>query len=243
MKAKTTIQQELTVHKRTALGTRPIRRLRQTAVVPGIVYGKAMEPLAITIEHTALSKLLHSKGGEHALVKLRLADNASWERAALVKTVQHDPVDGHVIHIDFHAIALTEQIKVKIPVILKGDPVGVKQDGGILEQFLREIEVSCLPTEIPDGVEFDISAMTIGETIHVSQLLPPKSAKILTDMQGVIASVQEPKVEKIEVEAAAVTEPEVLREKKEKEEEGAQAPGGETKGAAPEAKKDAKAEK
>ncbi len=239
-KAKATVQQALTIQKRTTQGTRPMRRLRQTTAVPGVVYGKAMEPLAITIEHRALATLLHSKGGEHALVTLRLVDNASWERAALVKAVQHDPVDGHVTHIDFHVIPLTEQIKVKIPVILKGEPVGVKQDGGILEQFLREIEVSCLPTDIPEGVECDISAMKIGDTLHVSDLTSPKSAKILTDPQGTIASVQEPKVEKVEEEAAAVTEPEVLREKK--EEEGAEA-GGEAKGAAPETKKDAKAEK
>ena len=240
-KAKTTIQQELTVQKRTTRGTRPIRRLRQTAVVPGVVYGKAMEPLAISIDHKALSKLLHSKGGEHALVTLRLEDNASWERAALVKAIQYDPVDGRVTHIDFHTITLTEQIKVKIPVILKGEPVGVKQDGGILEQFLREVEVLCLPTEIPEGVEFDISALKIGDTIHVSDLASSKSAKILTDPQGAIASVQEPKVEKVEEATAAVTEPEVLREKK--EDEGAEAAGGEAKGAAPEAKKAVKAEK
>src|SRR3989338_5055547 len=145
--------------------------------------------------------------------------------------MQHDPVYGHVIHVDFHAVTLTEQIRVKIPVVLVGEPVGVKQDGGVLEQFLRELEVECLPTEIPEGVEVDVTAMKIGDTMHVRDLIPPKHAQLLSDPAGAIASVQQPKVEKPEEEAAAVTEPEVLREKKEegKEAEGEAAGAGEAK--------------
>jgi large subunit ribosomal protein L25 len=214
-KAKTTGQQELVVQRRTATGTRPVRRLRQDgSLIPGIVYGRAMEPVPVSVPRQALAKLLHTKAGEHALVTLKLADGKPWEKPALIHDLQHDPVDGHVIHVDFHAITLTEQIRVKIPVILKGEPVGVKQEGGVLEQFLRELEVECLPTEIPEGVEADVSAMTIGATLHVRDLTPPKNAKVLSDPEAAVASVQQPKIEKPE-EAAAVTEPEVLREKKE----------------------------
>jgi large subunit ribosomal protein L25 len=197
-----------------------------------------MEPLAVAVKARELVKLLHAKAGERALVTLRLEDAKPWEKPALVKALQHDPLDGHVVHVDFHAIVLTERLRVRVPVILKGEPVGVKQDGGILEHFLREVEVECLPTEIPASVEFDVSALKIGEAVHVRDLAPPKRTKITSDPAGVIASVQTPKEEKIEAEAAAVAEPEVIREKKE---EGAEVSGEEAKGEPrPEIKKDTK---
>lgn len=217
-KAKSTQQLELIVKRRTAEGTRPVRRLRRENVIPGVVYGRDMKPVSVVIERKALAQVLHSKAGEHALVKLRMEEGTSWEKPALVKTVQHHPVSGHVMHVDFHAILLTERLKVKVPVVLKGEPVGVKQDGGILEHFLREVEVECLPTEIPGSVEFDVSNLKIGDTIHVRDLAAPANTKITSELEGVIASVQKPKEEKPEEEAAAVTEPEVLREKKEEAE-------------------------
>jgi large subunit ribosomal protein L25 len=193
-------------------------------------------------------KVLHSKAGEHALVQLRLQDQASWQKPVLVKAVQHHPVSGHVLHVDFHTIVLTERLKVKVPLLLKGEAVGVKQEGGVLEQFLREIEIECLPTEIPASVDFDISALKIGDTVHVKDVAAPANARITTDPEGAVASVQKPKEEKPEEEAAAVTEPEVLREKKEEAEapsgEAAKAeaparPGG-SEGRAGESKKEAK---
>ena len=238
-KGKAAVQQELVIQRRTTMGSRPMRRLRQEALIPGIVYGRAMEPIPVTVSRKALAQLLHTKAGEHALVTLRLEDGKPWEKPALIQELQHDPVDGHVIHVDFHAIALTEQIRVKIPIALKGEPVGVKQDGGVLEQFLREIEVECLPTEIPEGIEVDVSALKIGETVHVRDLTPPKTAKLLTDPAGAVASVQQPKLEKPEEEAPAVTEPEVIREKKEEGKEAA----GEAAGAAEAKKVEPKAEK
>ena len=235
-KAKAGTQRELTVRKRAEQGTRPIQRLRSQGLVPGIVYGRDMEPLPVSINQRELVRLLHSKSGEHALVTLKLEDlpagqagGKSWEKPALLHAVQHDPVDGHVLHVDFHAILLTERMKVKVPVVLQGEPAGVKQEGGILEHFLREVEVECLPTEIPAGIEHDVSALNIGDNVHVRDLTPPNNAKILTDPDGVIAAIQAPKVEKLEEEAAAPTEPEVLREKKPEEEgaEGAEGAKGE----------------
>ena len=234
-KAKAPLQQALTVQRRPTQGKRPVRRMRHSGLVPGVVYGRGVDPLPIAVKHRELAKFLHSKRGEHALVTLHLEDVASWEKPVLVKAIQHDPVDGHVLHVDFHAIVLTERLRVKVPVVLNGEAVGVKQEGGILEHFLREVEVECLPTQIPANVEFDVSTLKIGETIHVQDLTPPKNATITSDPSGVIASIQKPKEEKPEEEAAAVAEPEVIREKKE-EPEGA--PGESGKEAAPEAKKE-----
>ncbi len=213
--AKGSVQEVLTVKRRETVGKRRVRRLRHEGVVPGVVYGRSMEAVSIVMDAKALTKVLHSKAGEHALVNLKLEGKAPWEKPALVKSVAHHPVDGRVMHVDFHAIALTDRIKVKVPVALKGDAVGVKQDGGILEQFLREIEIECLPTEIPAGVDFDVSNLKIGDTIHVKDLVPPANSKIITDPAGAIASVQKPKEEKPEEPLATLTEPEVLREKKE----------------------------
>lgn len=220
---------ELTIKKRAPSGKRPVRRLRTEGVIPGVVYGRNMEPVPVVVDYKALNKILHSKAGEHALIRLKL-EGASWEKAALVKAVQHHPVNGHVLHVDFHAVTLTERLKVKVPVVLKGEPVGVKQEGGLLEHFLREIEIECLPTEIPASVEFDVSNMKIGDTIHVRDLTPPANTKITTDLEGAIASVQKPKEEKPEEEPAP-TEPEVLREKKPEAEEAAEA--GKTEAARP----------
>src|SRR3989338_4445336 len=142
-KAKTTVQQELVVQRRTPKGTLVARRLRQGPGIPGIVYGRAMEPLPVTVPRKAFAKLLQTKAGEHSLVTLRMEDGKAWEKPALIHELQHDPVDGHVIHVDFHAIALTERIHVKIPVVLFGEPAGVKLDGGILEQFLQIGRASC----------------------------------------------------------------------------------------------------
>jgi large subunit ribosomal protein L25 len=226
-KTKPTGQQELTVQRRSILGKRPVNRLRQEGLIPGVVYGRMIEPMSITVNQRAFAKALHSKSGEHTLVTLRLEDSTAWQQPALVKTLQHDPVDGRVIHVDFQAIVLTERIRVKIPVVLKGESAGVKQEGGLLEHFLREVEVECLPTEIPVNVEFDISVLKIGDTVHVRDVAAPTNAKILSDADGVIASVHLPKAEKAEEAAeAAVTEPEVIREKKEEGEAAAPAEEG-----------------
>lgn len=238
-------EHSLTIQRRTVTGKRRIERLRGEGIVPGVVYGRNLEPVEIAINRRELVRLLHSKAGEHALVTLRLDGEKAWEKPALIKAVQHHPVDGHVVHVDFHAILLTEKLRVRVPVVLKGEAVGVKQDGGLMEHFLREVEVECLPTEIPAEIEYDVSALKIGDTVHVRDLAVAGNAKITSDAEGVIASVQVPKVEKVEEEAAAATEPEVIREKKE-EAEGAAAEEGKGEKAEkseakkPEAKKESK---
>ena len=236
-------QPELTVQRRAATGKRVTRRTRLEGTIPGIVYGRQTEPMPIHVNRRTLVKLVSSKAGERALVTLRIEGEKAWEKPVLVKHLQHHPVDGSILHVDFHAIVLTQRLKVKVPILLKGDAVGVKQDGGILEHFLREVEVECLPTQIPNAVEFDVSVLKIGETVHVRDLVAPEHSKITSDPDGVIASIQMPKEEKPEEAEASAAEPEVLREKK--PEEGA-AEGGEAKADKAEkpekadAKKDAK---
>ena len=224
-------------------GSRIVRRLRKTGFVPGIVYGKAVEPTPIAVNRRELVKLLQARAGEHGLVNLQVAADGKakgWEKPVLIKHVEHEPVFGEVLHVDFQAIALTEQIRVKVSLVLKGDAVGVKQDGGILEHFLREVEVECLPTEIPSHLEYDISSMKIGDALHAKELATPERVRITTDPDAVLASVVAPKVEKVEEAAeAAPAEPEVIREKKPEAEAEAGAEGK----AAPAKKEEKKEEK
>ncbi len=247
-KAKGGIQQELTVQSRAMTGTRPMRRLRAQGVIPGVVYGKDMKKsLNVSVNQRELLKLLHTKAGEHAVITLRVDEGKVLNKPAMVHVVQHDPVDGRVVHVDFHTILLTERLKVKVAVNLKGEPVGVKEEGGILEHFMREVEVECLPTEIPDQIEFDVSELKVGDTIHVRDLPRPKNATIISEPEAAVASVQTPKVEKGEpTEEAAAAEPEVITEKKE-EDEGAAEEGGKAakgeKAGKPEGKGEAKKDK
>jgi len=237
---------QLTATSRQRTSTRGARRLRASGTIPAVVYGKTTEPMTIGLNRAELIKMLLARAGEHGLVTLKVAADGAkrkaWEQPVLIKTLQRHPVNGEILHVDFHAITLTERIRIKIPVELLGVAVGVKQDGGILEHFLREIEIDCLPTEIPKQVDFDISQLKIGDTIHVKDLAAPSGSKITTDPEAVIASVQAPKAEKVEEVGEAVTEPEVIREKK--PEEGAEAPAEGSKDSAkkPEVKKAEKKE-
>ena len=234
-------RQQLAAQPRPARGTRQVRRLRQSGLIPAVLYGKGVEPVPIAINGRELARLLHARRGEHSLVTVRVDAGAAWEKPALIHAVQHDPVSGHIIHVDFHAIQLTARLKIKVPLVLTGEPVGVKQEGGVLEHFLREIEVECLPTQIPERVEFDASALKTGDAVHVKDLTAPAGARITSDPGGVVASVQAPKAEKPEEGAAAPSEPEVLREKK--EEDGAPGEAGEAKAEPAKAEKVDKKEK
>ena len=216
---------ELVATRRADTGKRRMSRGRCQGSIPGVVYGKSVEPIPIAVTHRALIHLLRERAGEHGLVMLKLQakSKAEWEKPVLIKSMQRDGVTGDILHIDFHAIALTEQVRVKIPILLTGEPVGVKQDGGVLEHFLREVEVECLPTQIPKLVEYNVSPMTIGQTVHVNDLTPPSGAKFTTDLAASVASVLAPKVEAPPEAVVEAAEPEVLREKKPEEGEAASA--------------------
>jgi large subunit ribosomal protein L25 len=231
----------LTVTSRATTGSVEARRMRLAGQVPGVLYGKSIKPSSVTVNRRELVRFLHAHVGEHGLLTLKLeADGKSTGKPVLIKRVEIHPVTGEVMHIDFHAIALTEQIRIKIPVVLAGEPVGVKQDGGLLEHFLREVEIECLPTQIPKQIDHDISALKIGDTVHVKDLAAPEGSRITADPDAGVASVLVPKVEKpTEAEAeAAAAEPEVIREKK--PEEGEAAEGKDVKAEKKEEKKEDK---
>ena len=214
---------------RDEIGKSKVGALRRKEFVPAVVYGKGEEPLSIKCDRSQLIKFIHAHhGGENIVITLRISEEDSKKKAALekpvlIKEMQFEPVKDEILHIDFHRISLTEQIETKVPIVAKGEAIGVKKDSGVLAHILWELEVECLPTEIPENIEIDVTNLEIGQSIYVKDLQIPGGVKVLTDPEAIVLTLEHPKkVEEIvpeaEVEGAAPAEPEVIKEKKDKEE-------------------------
>ena len=222
----------LKADKRTEIGKGSARSLRRQDVLPAVMYGVG-EAIPIKLNRKEIQKLIYSGGGEHALITLELNEGGSKtsEHPVLIKDYQREPVSEELVHVDFIEVSLKKKIKVTIPVIIIKEPAGIKM-GGIMQHRVREIEVECLPTQIPDKIEIDAGSVEIGHSLHVSDIPPQEGLKIVTDPSEVILSVTAPKEEVVAapVEEAAVAEPEVLKAKGKAEEEGEQKEQKEQKG-------------
>lgn len=209
----------LEVEAREDSGRVKAKALRDKGFIPAVVYGEGKKSQSIKVANRALLQLLHEHGLENVVINLSLKDDKKQkDRSCLIKEIQYDPVKGNIIHVDFNEISLTKVLKVNVPVAAKGEPAGVKQDGGSLEHVLWEIEVECLPTDIPKEIEVDVSALKIGDAIHIKDIKFPANIKVLNSPDAVVLSVAAPiKVEEVAAEAEAGTaqEPEVIKEKKE----------------------------
>lgn len=223
------------------------KKLRSQGLVPAVVYKKGEDTRLLKIDKKTLFKTLHTEAGENVIVKLYI-DGAKKkkERTVIVKDIQRDPVKDTLLHVDFQEISLTETLKVKVPIAAKGEAEGVKQEGGVLQQVLWEIELECLPTSIPEKIDIDVTSLKIGESLHVKDIVPPEGVKILDDPEAVVFSVEHPK--KVEEVVAAppegeIQEPEVIKEKKEAPAEEEAAEAAEKKPAKEEKKEPKKEEK
>jgi len=215
---------QLPADKRAAVGKGGARKTRAAGSIPAILYGHGETPVPLNIgARTFELALRHHKGG-NAIVNLAVSGS---EYTALVRAVQYDPVTHHILHLDFQHISLTEKIEVEVAVHLVGLPIGVKDSGGILEHITRHIRMRCLPTAIPASVDVDVSALNIGDSVHVSDL-PIGDLELLTDLDVTVATVvppsviEEPVAAEVAVAAAAEgapAEPKVIA--KGKKEEGA----------------------
>jgi len=253
----------LEAKRRTKTGKEIAKKLRKEGFIPAVLYGPGDEPLPLQIESGSLNSILRSGSGENVIITLNISPDASAggerdeRKNVLIREIQHDPVLGNILHVDFQHILLTKKISIRVPVHLVGIPVGVQKDGGILQHVLRELEIECLPADIPEKVELDVSALMIGDSIHVRDIKLDK-VEILSDPESSITTVVPPTVFKEEVVPAAeeAKEPEVIGEKKaeegeeEKVEEGKEAkekvspkPGKEEKAGKPEPKAKGKEEK
>jgi large subunit ribosomal protein L25 len=204
---------------REGTGRAKSKDLRDSGYLPAVVYFHGKDALSVKLPRGALLKLVHQHRLESTIINLKIKDDKKAKgRPCLVKEVQYDPVKEDIIHVDFNEISLTEAIKVNVPVETKGEAIGVKQEGGSLELLLWEIEVECLPTNIPKGIEVDITALKMGDAVHIKDMVFPAGVKPLADPQAVVLHVVAPMKEEVPAEAAegeAATEPEVIKEKKE----------------------------
>jgi len=209
----------LTAKARPSSGKQAARRLREAGFIPAIVYGESREAVPICVEAKTLGQLLHTKAGGNVLIRLKL--EGDQESAVLIKELQHHPVSHRILHVDFHRVSLTKRIRVTVPLSFKGDAVGVRQEAGILEHLRWDLEVVCLPTDIPSELMVDVSELKLGQTWPASQVKLPAGVGLVTDPELPIVSCVTPKVEEIPVaptEAqAAPAEPEVIKQKKPEE--------------------------
>src|SRR5512134_2048527 len=162
----------LEAQKRESFGKNEARRLRAKGLIPGVVYGGANEGTPVAVNPKELLRILHSDSGVNTLISLKL-DGA--DARVLVKEYQLDPIEHKLLHADFYRIALDKALTVTVPIVIRGEPKGVKQQGGVVDFVHREFEVECLPTDIPEKVEVDISELIIGQSIRVRDL--PESPK------------------------------------------------------------------
>jgi large subunit ribosomal protein L25 len=215
--------------RRDTIGKNEARRTRRGGMVPAVLYGATSdgggrEATAIAVNPRALLRILHSESGANTLISLQLAD--AGDTRVLVKEYQLDPVTHQVLHADFYRVAMDKVIQVTIPVVVKGEPKGVKQQGGILEFIRREIEVECLPADIPENVEVDVSELMLHQGVRVRDLVADPKWKAVSDADMMLVHVIMPKAEEVAAPAdaaaaapAAPAEPEVIKKGKKEEAE------------------------
>ena len=216
------------------------KKLRESGRIPAVIYGGKTKPESLELVARELDDLIHHSVSENILVDLAL-DQA--KRLALVQEVQHHPLSGKVLHVDFHEVSATEKVTIMVPVETTGEAVGVKTGGGVLEHVLFKIKVRALPKDLPEQIVVDVAHLEVGKSIHLGEIKSPEGVEILGDKKVSVISVALPKTEVEETVAAdAATgagDVEMIKEKKEDGTEGAAPAKGDAK-AAP-AKGDAKA--
>jgi large subunit ribosomal protein L25 len=214
------------------------RALRRAGKVPAVIYGRGREPEALAVDTTALNRLLTEIAASTTLVDVSVAGRAPVK--ALIREIQRNPVrPADIIHLDLYEVQADVAITVEVPIHFTGVPEGVRNFGGVLDQTMHALEVRVLPTEIPEFLEVDVSALNIGQSIHVGELSFPK-LEILSDARATVCTVVAPRAEEVVAptpEAAEVAEPELIRKPKEEGEEAEEAEAAKPKAeAAPKAK-------
>jgi large subunit ribosomal protein L25 len=219
----------LEAQPRTAGTKNDARRVRREGKVPGILYGAGKQALSVSLDPRQISRILRSASGHNTIFELALG---SAERTqAMIVDWQYEPIKGALLHIDLKRIAMDKVLQVRVPIVLKGEPEGVKTQGGILEQVTREVEIECLPGDIPTSIEADVSELVFGKVLRVSDLPHNPKLKFLSDSNLPVAHITTVKEEVVATPdavaadaAAAPAEPEVIKKgKQETEEEGAEA--------------------
>jgi large subunit ribosomal protein L25 len=216
----TTLEQNILEAQPREAGTKnQARRVRREGKIPAVVYGASKDALSVSVDPRHVLRILHSDSGHNTIFDLAL--HGGERTKAMIVDWQYEPIKGHLLHIDLKRIAMDKALRVSVPIILQGVPLGVKTEGGILEQMLREVEIECLPADIPSHIDVDVSELTFGKVLRVSDLPHHEKLKFLSDANQPVAhvtSVKEEVVatpEAVAAEAGAVpAEPEVIKKGK-----------------------------
>ena len=198
------------------------RSLRGSGRVPAVIYGHGREPQSLSIDTRELEKLLDHISAENTVIDLTVDGKSA---RTLIREIQRHPFKRQILHVDFQELVAGEKVIVRLPIVLMGVPAGVRMDGGILDQTMRELEVEVDPSNIPNHVEVDVTELTIGSSVHVSDIKLPEGVEIVGDEEASVCVVSAPRaaVEAVATEETeVVAEPEVIRAKKTDEEEGSE---------------------
>ena len=207
---------------RETFGKNAARRLRYSGRIPGVVYGGGGPAVSVAVDPKAIIRILRSEAGHNAIFTLQIPDKAPAR--VMLREWQWEPIHGDLLHVDLVRIARDEKLRVRIPVRTVGEPQGVKIQGGLFEFILREVEVECLPDDIPEHITVDISGLVIGQHLRVSDLPVAANVKVLAEPGRVVAHVVQPKAEaaptteEVAPVAEGAAEPELIRKRKAEDE-------------------------
>jgi large subunit ribosomal protein L25 len=231
----------LKAYPRSQMQRAEVKKLRASGRVPATIYGRQAAPQNLEVNSKEFADLLNHAVSENMLVDLSVENDARSKRLALVQEIQHHPLDGKVLHVDFHEVAETEKVTVQVPVETTGEPVGVKTGGGVLEHVLFKLKVRSLPKDLPEQIVIDVTSLEIGKSIHLGEIVPPAGVEILGDKHITVVAVAAPRAEEEVVADATAPAAGDVEMTKEKKEDGTEAaPAGKAGEKAP-AKGDAKA--
>lgn len=188
---------ELNANIRTTVGNGPARRLRQSGQLPAVLYGPGAEPVLLSVNISDFDQVLKKSGASQLLLNLVIQDSETYTRSAMVKELQTHPVSRNFLHVDFYEIAMDRKIRVKVPIVTTGMAKGVEL-GGVLQIIRREIEVLCLPFEVPESFEIDIADLDIGDSIHVRDISQEGEIEFLEDENFTVVTLLVPKIEEEE---------------------------------------------
>ena len=205
----------ITAAPRDSRGKNEARRLRASGMAPAVVYGAGTDPVAVSIDPKAVTSILRSASGHNTIFNVDIQGSTA---PVMLVDWQHDPIKGKLLHVDLKRIDLTKRITVAVPVHTSGEPVGVKVQGGLYEIITRDIEIECLPDEIPESFEVNVAHLGMGQSLRASDIPLTESMKLISSPETVISHVVGHREEAAAEEAAAVAEPEVIKKGKKEEE-------------------------
>ena len=208
-------QLKLSAQTRLNVGRTAVKKIKAQGLVPAVIYGGQDQAVSLTLNAREIGVLLSPATSEHLLVDLEINDGTSkTSRLALIQEVQHHPIKRNILHVDFHAVKADEMLHSEIPVEPFGEASGVKNFGGILEINMHSVEVECLPKDLPEVIRIDVSALGVGDAIHIKDLQLPAGVTARGDGDLSVVRVAAPKVEIEPAPGAQAAQPEVLKEKK-----------------------------